>query len=436
MYPKNNASPERIAVGQVVLISDGTVQSTGVAIVVRGQGGAEAAGGGTIAYGADNTVYYTPTQAETNFTSFVVIASKASCFSASQTIITTASSTSGQVDVKSIAGTAQTANDNGADINTLLTRIIGTLASGTHNPATAAQIAVLSDWINGGRLDLLLDAIKVVTDTQTAISPADFITLIFDRSLAAHQTALTAGRAITLGGVPIAETTATGTPTTTEIILAAGSAIDNAYQDHTVKILSGAATGQARVCSGYTGATKTCSFDEAFETAASASDVVAVSLDHVHPVTEIQAGLATEAKQDIIDTNVDTLNTNVPDVISLAAINAEADTALTDYDGPTNAEMEVRTPTAAQLAYIVSNSADGKPVTFTGGTTTTAILGNVDGVAASSTDDVYNGRILIFNAGTLDEQATDITDYVGSTKTATITAVTTAVTSGHTANLK
>lgn len=97
MYPRNAAFPERIAVGQVVLISDGTVQSIGVAVTVRGQGAAEAAGGGTIAYGADNTVYYTPTQAETNSTSFVVIASKASCFSASQTVITTASATAGKV---------------------------------------------------------------------------------------------------------------------------------------------------------------------------------------------------------------------------------------------------------------------------------------------------------------------------------------------------
>ena len=51
-----------------------------------------------------------------------------------------------------------------ADIGTLLSRIIGTLAAGTHNPASAAQIAVLTDWINGGRLDLLLDAIKAKTD--------------------------------------------------------------------------------------------------------------------------------------------------------------------------------------------------------------------------------------------------------------------------------
>lgn len=64
-----------------------------------------------------------------------------------------------EVDASFVGGTAQTANDNAADINTILSRIIGTLASGTHNPATAAQIAVLSDWINDGRLDLILDII-------------------------------------------------------------------------------------------------------------------------------------------------------------------------------------------------------------------------------------------------------------------------------------
>ena len=121
-----------------------------------------------------------------------------------------------------------------------------------------------------------------------------------------------------------------------------------------------------------------------------------------------------------------------------ADVNAEADTALTDYDGPTNAEMEARTPTAAQLAYITAHAATAVPVTFSGGSTTTAIFTDttgVDGGDPSSVDDFYNGRILIFNADSLDIQATDITDYAGATRTCTITAVTTAVTGSHTAIL-
>lgn len=96
MYPRNAASPERIAIGSVVQISDGAVQTSGVTITVRGQGGAEATGGGTTVFGASGIVYYTPIQAETDFTSFVVIASKTGCVPISQTIVTTASSVAGR----------------------------------------------------------------------------------------------------------------------------------------------------------------------------------------------------------------------------------------------------------------------------------------------------------------------------------------------------
>ncbi len=61
---------------------------------------------------------------------------------------------------------------------------------------TAARAQAIDDWINGGRLDLLLDAIKVVTDAQTAITPAALVDLVWDELLtgAAHNTATSAGR--------------------------------------------------------------------------------------------------------------------------------------------------------------------------------------------------------------------------------------------------
>lgn len=120
-----------------------------------------------------------------------------------------------------------------------------------------------------------------------------------------------------------------------------------------------------------------------------------------------------------------------------ADVNAECDTALADYDPPTNAEMEARTPTAAQLAYIVANAATGLPVTFNtaGGSTTAAVLNLVDSAAASATNDQYNGRLLVFTDGTLKGVVTDITDYDGETKVATITAIPFAPTSSHNARL-
>ena len=56
--------------------------------------------------------------------------------------------TTGRVDVASVAGTAQTANDNGADINAIL----------------VDTNELQTDWTNGGRLDLLIDSIISLLD--------------------------------------------------------------------------------------------------------------------------------------------------------------------------------------------------------------------------------------------------------------------------------
>lgn len=126
MYPRNAATPERIPVGAVVQISDGAVQTSGVSVVVRPQGGSETAGGGTVSYGASSgIVYYQPTQAETNYTSFVVAAYKTGCVPVAVGIVTTANATAGRVSVGDVAGTAQT----GGDLASLITTV-DTVADG------------------------------------------------------------------------------------------------------------------------------------------------------------------------------------------------------------------------------------------------------------------------------------------------------------------
>ena len=100
MYPRNAASPPRISVGAVIQISDGAVQTAGVSVVVRPEGGVETAGAGTLSYGATSgVVYYAPTQAETDYTAFVVVAYKTGCIPAEKAVITSARSTAGEVQV-------------------------------------------------------------------------------------------------------------------------------------------------------------------------------------------------------------------------------------------------------------------------------------------------------------------------------------------------
>jgi hypothetical protein len=99
VYPRNAASPERISIGPVVQISDGAVQTAGVTVRVLPFGGSEADGVGTVAYSTDGVVVYTPTQAETNYTSFVLIAKKTGCIPANVTVVTSESTVSGRVYV-------------------------------------------------------------------------------------------------------------------------------------------------------------------------------------------------------------------------------------------------------------------------------------------------------------------------------------------------
>lgn len=110
MYPKNSASPPRIAVGAIYTIATGAAVVADAAVVVRPEGGDEAAGTGTLVVGATSGIwYYTPLQAETNYTAFTVTVYKADCTKASVTVVTSASATPGTVDLAAIGGSSDAA---------------------------------------------------------------------------------------------------------------------------------------------------------------------------------------------------------------------------------------------------------------------------------------------------------------------------------------
>ena len=115
------------------------------------------------------------------------------------------------IPITAMRGTDSAATEAKQDIidtnvDTLLTRIVGTLATGTHNPATAAQIAVLSDWIDGGRLDLLLDAIPTTAMRGTDSAATEAKQDIIDTNIDTLITQIgTAGAGLTdLGGMSTA----------------------------------------------------------------------------------------------------------------------------------------------------------------------------------------------------------------------------------------
>ena len=141
MYPINAASPERLDVGAVVQISDGAVQTSGVSIKVKPQGGAAAAGGGTTTY-EEGIVAYVPTQAETNYTSFQVIAYKTGCIPVAVTVITTASATPGYAGLDWGVMIQKTAT------NALTNTTVGTVTAVTGLTAANLDAAVSTRMAN------------------------------------------------------------------------------------------------------------------------------------------------------------------------------------------------------------------------------------------------------------------------------------------------
>lgn len=166
MYPKNAASPPRIAIGPVVQISDGAVQTSGCTVRVLAEGQAEADGGGTTSYSTDGVVCYVPTQAETNYTAFVLIAKKTGCIPASVTVVTTASATAGKVDVGAFGGTSVTGRDIGASVllssgtgTGQISLSSGTVTVGTNNDKTGYTASTVSDKTGYSIADSTSDAV-------------------------------------------------------------------------------------------------------------------------------------------------------------------------------------------------------------------------------------------------------------------------------------
>jgi len=372
MYPRNNASPPRIAVGSIYLIADGTLQTSGASIAVRAEGGAEGAGAGTTAYGASGTIYYTPTQAETNYTAFCVTAYKASCTSASVTVVTTAESTAGKVSLG--------ADQSGATVGTVTTNtdMRGTDSAALASVWTAARAGALTDWIDGGRLDVLLDGVAtpgaqmdfVDAPNATALTAigAKLEAMILDE---ADATALLAAIAAKVEAFLINEGDATAT------LAAIGAAVKTAVEaagSHLALILEDTGT----------------TIPVTLSTISGYVDCLPVTLDGSTftslPAVVTDAASRTASKADV-------------SALALASVCTEARLAVL-----TALTSAAATKIALSAGTIVSGTVSHDN---TAATTTVFYASDI----TEATADHYNGRIVIFTSGALQYQATDITDY-------------------------
>lgn len=220
MYPRNAASPERVALGAVVQISDGAVQTSGVSVKVRPQGALASAGGGTTAY-EEGVVLYTPTQAETDYTSFVLIAYKTGCIPVSVTVVTSASSTAGHAgtDQSKIANPTTAVNLSGTTIKTATD--VETDTADIQSRLPAALVSGRIDASVGAMANNVLTASAINADAITAAKVAADVTAeiadgVWDEAIAGHLGAGSTGAALNAAG-------SAGDPWTTPLPGAYGS---------------------------------------------------------------------------------------------------------------------------------------------------------------------------------------------------------------------
>ena len=113
---------------------------------------------------------------------------------------------------------------------------------------------------------------------------------------------------------PLANVFQAGSTTTSLVLAASESSVDDFYNGMLVFIYDGVAINQSRRIVDYEGSTRTATLDSALVTSAPASGDIYLVINGYDLV-----GLGAQEKLDV---------------------NAEADTALTDYDAPTKAEMD------------------------------------------------------------------------------------------------
>jgi hypothetical protein len=142
------------------------------------------------------------------------------------------------------------------------------------------------------------------------------------------------------------------------------TASDDTFEDQVLLFTSGALSGQSKPISAYAQTNGQITVSEPLTAAPSDAVTFAILAGHVHPIADIQAGLSTFDETtdniagtvggiagtittlDALDTAQDTQHGTTQTAISglndlsAAEVNAEVDTALSDYDGPTKAELD------------------------------------------------------------------------------------------------
>jgi len=117
-----------------------------------------------------------------------------------------------------------------------------------------------------------------------------------------------------LSAVFVVEGTVSTGSTTTVIQTDVTGYPNDIFVDTDISIELATDQWQTNIVTAYNGTTGQFTVDEEFVSSPANTDAVVLRLNHTHSLAQIQSGLATEAKQDIIDTNIDSILADTSDM--------------------------------------------------------------------------------------------------------------------------
>lgn len=305
---------------------------------------------------------------------------------------------------------------------------------------TAAKIAddaISAEHLNTGALtadafaaDALVAATfatdSIAADALAADAVAEIADAVWDEARADHVSAGSFGQSNQI----IRNGTAQAGGSATITLDAGASSIDSFYNNCTVFIVSGTGVAQSRRIAGYNGTTKVANVANVWQTNPNSSSVFVIL-----PRAELAASITSANISSIADAvwdeagadhvAADSMGAQLETKVDAIAVDAARLTAaraavLTDLinggrlDLLIDAIKGVTDNLSAAAETMVTGAAAAGTLSMTQMTTD----------LTEATNDHYNGRVIIWTSGQLQNQATDVTDYDGATKMLTYTAVT------------
>jgi hypothetical protein len=161
---------------------------------------------------------------------------------------------------------------------------------------------------------------EVATETPPTVeldsaATAALVDLIWDEPLtgATHNVATSSGKRLRQSTAfqQIDSTVIDASATTTTFVTGLTSAVDDFYNDSMLVFTDGALAGQVRSIVDYVGATKTIVLEEPLTSAPVNGVAFTIVSLHIHPVSQIQSGLATSAALAAAKTILDKVDTGL-----------------------------------------------------------------------------------------------------------------------------